>query len=422
VSEVLVASAGARVGLAAALDRLQERLALGTAAVYSAGYASIGLSLLLVSIVAEGMVSRRLPWRRSALDAYLLAFVGVFVVSGLVSPYRSVALGSTVLAVLAIYVAYGLLYRLLTRNRQLLQRFLWIWYAGGVGAAALAIFFFVVTGGPQAALPAIGPNAVGTTLLIALVMGLGLLMTVRSSLRYVTGAGVSVIVVALALTLSRGAWIGAAGGLIALYGLVWRRTAPSDAGHRPAWPLVLIVVAALAGSLAVLGGEAAVLQRKVLSIVNPWKNRERVFLARSALAIAADRPLLGSGLNTFVLIHPHPSLSADPQAARPKARVRSFAHNIFLNMAAEGGLLGLAAFVALLIRGAAAGWRWHASGQDRIFSATVLAAFAALLVHQQFDGTVLAVHTSAGLWFLLAMMMAHEPRPESRVLRPGSGS
>ncbi|MGH7752313.1 MAG: O-antigen ligase family protein, partial [Gemmatimonadales bacterium] len=193
-----------------------------------------------------------------------------------------------------------------------------------------------------------------------------------------------------------------------------------DAGRYRVWPVLLIVVAALVGSLVLLGGEAAVLQRKVLSIVNPWKNRERVFLARSALAIAADHPLVGSGLNTFVLIHPHPSLSADPQAARPRARVRSFAHNIFLNMAAEGGVLGLAAFVALLVRGAAAGWRWHAAGDDRILSATVLAAFFGLLVHQQFDGTVSAVHTSAGLWFLLAIMVANEP-PRPTALAPEGG-
>jgi O-antigen ligase len=227
----------------------------------------------------------------------------------------------------------------------------------------------------------------------------------------------------LVLTLSRGAWIGAGFGLAALLLFSWRRLTQSSPRHRHTWVVVLAVVSVLAGSISLLGGEPAVLQKKVLSIINPWRNRERLFIARSALAIAADHPLVGSGLNTFFLIHPHPSLRADALASKPKTRVQSFAHNIFLNMAAEVGLLGLAAFVAVLIRGAAAGWRWYAAaaGIDRTVSATVLAAFFGLLIHQQFDGTVSSVHISAGLWFLLAIMMANEPSPGSGVRGPGSG-
>jgi len=416
-----------RAGLSAALHRVQEWLVLGTVAVYSSGYAAIGLLLLLFSAVVEGITSRRVPWRRSALDGYLLAFVGVFVVSGLLSPYRSVAIGSAALAALTIYPAYGLLYRLVERDTGFLQPVLWTWVGGGVGAAAAAIYVFAETGGPQALLPAIGPNAVGSTLLIALVIAAGLAITGRSSRRYVAMAGVSIIVLALALTLSRGSWIGAAAGIAVLLVLSLRSAALSRAGRRRVWAaallIVLIVAAVLAVSLTFVGGEAAILQRKALSIINPWKNRERVFLARSALAMAADRPLIGSGLNTFVLLHPHPSLRADPFAPKPKRQVRSFAHNVFLNMAAEGGLLGLAAFVALLIRGGAAGWRWHvaAAGDGRTLSAAALAAYVGLLVHQQFDGTVLSVHISTGLWFLLAIMMANEPNSGPGVRGPGSG-
>jgi O-antigen ligase len=294
-----------------------------------------------------------------------------------------------------------------------------------VSAAALAAYLFVVDGGPQARLPALGPNALGSTLLIALILGIGLLLLpAKTSLRTAAGAaGVLVILLMLVRTLSRGAWIGAGFGLAALLLFSWRRLTQPSPRHRHTWVVVLAVVSVLAGSISLLGGEPAVLQKKVLSIINPWRNRERLFIARSALAIAADHPLVGSGLNTFFLIHPHPSLRADALASKPKTRVQSFAHNIFLNMAAEVGLLGLAAFVAVLIRGAAAGWRWYAAaaGIDRTVSATVLAAFFGLLIHQQFDGTVSSVHISAGLWFLLAIMMANEPSPGSGVRGPGSG-
>ena len=413
-----------RADLISTLHRLQELLVLGIAAAYSAGHAAVGLALLLVPVAAEGIMSRRLPWRRGPLDAYLLAFTMVLAVSGLLSPYRSVATGSAVLAGLTIYLAFGVSYRILTRDRRFLQVLLWIWYAGGVGAALVAVYSFVVNGGPQAAVPALGPNALGSTLAIVLVVGLGLTLSAAVRVRYAAIAGGVVIALALALTLSRGAWIGAAIGLIMLLVLARpRRSAradPADAGSRRVWPL-LALAAGVIVTLALVGGEAAVLRKKVLSIPNLFKNRERVYLARSALAIAADHPVLGSGLNTFVLIHPHPSVAAEAPAQKPRTRTQSFAHNVFLNMAAESGVLGLASFAALLIRGAAGGWRWYrgAVGRDRITSATVASAFVALLVHQQFDGTILSVHLSVGLWLLLAIMMAGEPPSRSARGTPG---
>lgn len=387
-----------------ALQRLQQWLLLGTAAVYTVGYTAVGLSLMLLAVIAEAILTRRLPWRRSALDPYLVAFVGVIILSGILSSFRSIATGSAVLAGLTIYLSYGPLYRVLQDDDdRFVFSFLWVWYAGGLAAAALAVYLFVAQRGPQAALPALGPNGLGSALLIALVLGMGLVLATRSALRYAAGGGVLLVALALALTLSRGAWIGAVAGLIALFLLSWRRRV---------WPIILIAVAVIAVSLSLMGGEAAVLRKKVFSIVSLRKNQGRLFLARSALAIAADHPLVGSGLNTFVLVHPHPSLATEAYAKKPRARVQPFAHNVFLNMAAEGGLLGLGAFVAMLIRGWIAGWRWYAasSGPHRAMSATVLAAFLGLLVHQQFDSTVLSVHIGAGLWFLLAVMMANEPR------------
>ena len=230
-------------------------------------------------------------------------------------------------------------------------------------------------------------------------------MTRRPALSALTCA------LALALTLSRGAWIGTAAGLAVFALLAWRgRTGGPEDPHpqRRVWAL-LGLAAVLVVVLAFVGGDTAKLRKKVLTIPNLFTNRERVYLARSALAIAVDHPLVGSGLNTFVLIHPHPSLADEIPSHKRRARTQSFAHNIFLNMAAEGGILGLAAFTALLVRGAAAGWRWvKAAGPGRIGAATVFAAFVALLVHQQFDGTVLSVHLSVGLWVLLAIMAAGE--------------
>lgn len=396
----------------ATLHRLQERVVLGTAAVYSAGYAAIGLGLLAMSVGAEGLALRRVPWRRGPLDVYLLAFALVMGVSGLLSPHRGVATGSAVLMALTMYIAFGVPFRILTRDGRFLSVLIRAWYAGGVGAAALALVTYAASGAPQAAVPVLGPNALASTLAVALMLGVGLVWSTASRARYAILAGTVLIALALALTLSRGAWIGAATGLVVFAIAAWRgrtRAARDPRPRRRVWAL-LGLAAVLVVALAFIGGDTAKLRKKVLTIPDLFRNRERISLARSALAIAADHPLVGSGLNTFVLLHPHPSVAAEIPAHKRRARTQSFAHNIFLNMAAEGGILGLVAFTALLARGTAAGWRWvKAAGTDRISSTAVFAAFIALLVHQQFDGTVLSVHLSVGLWFLLAIMTASEP-------------
>jgi O-antigen ligase len=84
-----------------------------------------------------------------------------------------------------------------------------------------------------------------------------------------------------------------------------------------------------------------------------------------------------------------------------------FAHNIFMNMAAEGGILGFATFVGVVIAGIYGGWRWYraaAAGLERMMAAVFLAAFVGSIVHQLFDGTLLSVHLGLGLWILLAIL------------------
>lgn len=376
------------------LDRFQRAALLITAFLFSAGYATNGLVLILAATIAEGFLTRRFPWRRSALDIFFAAFLIVFFISGWASAHRSIALGSAVLAALTIYLGYGVLYRVLTRDPGFLKPFLWAWLAGGVLAAGWATVLHKVTG-RAAFTPALGQNAVGTTLLIAVLLGLGLYLVASSWKRYAAALGAAAALVGVAVTYTRGAWLGVALGILVFFFLTelrytWRG-------------LVLLVVLGIV-SFVSLGPERSALFQRALTIPNPAMNQDRVFLFRSALLIFGDNFILGTGLNTFSLVYRNYRLPGDPNP-----EIHPFAHNIFLNMAAEGGILGLSAFSAIIVAAAALGWRWYTRSGTRshtILSASVLAAFFGMMVHQLFDGTVISVHLGTGMWFLIAILAA----------------
>lgn len=372
---------------------------LATAFLFSAGYATVGLVLLLLGVLAEGIRTRRVPWRRSPVDAALLAFGGIFIIAGLASPYRSVAVGSAVLSALTLYLGFGPMYQVLQNDHGFMKPLLWAWFAGGLVAAGWGIAVHnKLTGQGAFIAGSIDQNALGTTLLVALIMGMTVFLTTDSIRRLLVAFAVGIIASGLAVTYSRGAWIGAIMGLamfVPLGGLRRLRTL------LPLAALLVVVGVALAGA------DRAVLAERVLYTFKfspPSSSRDRVALAESAIAIFRDYPILGTGLNTFSLVQPRYHLKDYPDLA-PHA----FAHNIFLNMAAEGGILGLGAFAAVVVAAVGAGWYAYRRSQtfeERIVSSGILSAFIGLMVHQQVDGTLITVHIGAGFWLLIAIMAA----------------
>lgn len=386
------------------LLRSRRGALLVTALLFSAGYATVGLALVFLTVIVEAIRTRTLPWRRSPVDWFLLSFIAAFVISGVASSYRAMALGSAALAGLTIYIAFGPLYDQLQRDKGFLRPFLSMWVAGGIAAAVWGIILH--TPERAAFTPALGENAVGTTLLVALILSLGLLLALPAGWRYLVMGGWVLIILGLAFTYARGAWLGAATGLIAFLLLARLR-------YRSA----AIVLLLLTGGLGILFAlpESHLLLETAATIPALSRNRDRIAQAKSALAIFRDHPLVGTGLNTFTAVYPAYRLPDDPSPTSP------FAHNIFLNMAAEGGVLGLATFSATLLWSVVAAWRWRTASQagaEIMMSAAICSALLGLIVNQLFDGTVLSVHLSSGLWFLIAIVAAHGPHDR----RPHAGA
>ncbi|MBI2154998.1 MAG: O-antigen ligase family protein [Candidatus Rokubacteria bacterium] len=136
---------------------------------------------------------------------------------------------------------------------------------------------------------------------------------------------------ALVLTYTRGAWLGVLAGAAGL-ALLLRRVA---------------VVGAVGGVLvlALLLFQAGTLQDRLRSLGDPADPtfRERLYMWQSGWAIALDHPLTGVG--------PGQVKPAFPRYARPEAmkKTTSHVHNTPLQILAERGLLGLAAWLWIWI-------------------------------------------------------------------------
>jgi putative inorganic carbon (HCO3(-)) transporter len=125
---------------------------------------------------------------------------------------------------------------------------------------------------------------------------------------------------------------------------------------------------------------------------------ERLAHWQAALAMLEDRPLLGVGIGNYVPVYPAYAVPGwwDPLG---------HAHNYYLHIAAETGLLGLAAYLMLW-----AAFFWHGwntvrclSGAEQAVALGILGVLGAFAVHSLFDN--LYVHgMNMHLAILLGML------------------
>ena len=218
-------------------------------------------------------------------------------------------------------------------------------------------------------------NALGILAAIGVVSALGLLWGERRPHGRIALAGAGVLcAVALALTSSRGSWLAAAAGLTLLVGLRSRHVRR----HR-----LLAASVAAAGVLVVLLG---VLPRVSFG--------DRPAYWRVASGDAAEHVVLGSGAGSF---------DDYWRAHRPIPAFVRDAHSLYLETAAELGLVGVVLLICALGTPLIAASRL----EDRYLAATGAAAYSAFLVHAGLDWDwEMPVTTFAGLACGAALLVA----------------
>jgi O-antigen ligase len=213
-------------------------------------------------------------------------------------------------------------------------------------------------------------------------------------------------VVCLALTQQRGAWAAALVQLLLCSALAWPhwRRAPRQLRRNlvAAGGAVVVAAVVLVGS-----GSLVPLAQRVRDIESGFSSRAGLWTA--ALEMSRERPLSGWGLGSFT---PAYDLLRAGDAAEAR-RHRGTAHSLYLNVAAERGLLGLLA-LGLLLWATAAALRRPLEGEKLLALALAisLAGFLAYgLVQYMFH-----LRCIAWLFWLLLGAVATAVRPREAAI------
>ncbi|MFN8160366.1 MAG: O-antigen ligase family protein [Solirubrobacterales bacterium] len=255
------------------------------------------------------------------------------------------------------------------------------------------------------------PNVYGRYLALVIVAAAGALLWSRERRLSLLLAGlVALLWAGLVLTYSQSSFAALLAGLAVLAALRWSLR----------WTALACALAAAAsiGFVLAAGGSLKVDLSSSNTVNKDTSGRGS--LVSGGAELFTDRPVLGFGTGSFS--------AAFRKRIATRRRQVSESHTEPITVAAEGGIVGLAVYAALLVT---ALWTMTAglrrtmpglvrgpppAGAETIARATVLAMFAALLVHTM---AYAGFFSDPMTWVLLAVACALSPLPDGAEVRSG---
>ena len=211
--------------------------------------------------------------------------------------------------------------------------------------------------------------------------------------------GSLVLLAAMLFCRSRGAWL--ALGAVAIF---WFLGVGDRVLRR--WQARAIVVT-LALAIASLSGWPYVRKQ--------WQGDVRPPIWKATMSMIAARPLLGHGFGAYVAVYPQYRLP-DYFLRRKATNVTDHAHNELLEVAAEQGLVGLAATLWLWTTGVWCGLRAsrQADGPNRYAALGLLAAMLVFMLHGLVDVDLRYLPNQSLLWLLMGLLVGRGATPSDR--------
>lgn len=360
-----------------------------------------GVILALIGWIIRTIMARRCEIRGTPLNLPILFFIITLFLSIIFSPYRIEALSNidSIIRKIALYylVVCGI------RNSGTAKRLIIVLLvAAGIESGYIILQYlynFKIWGivfhdGVTKDLTQ--NRALGSALGIIFPIGFSLwLFPTPVYKRIILGVSSLLILSALLLTSTRGALLGVVLALIFI--VIWFASTYKNKKILLCLFAVVIVIPFLLPKN---------ITTRALSIFSDKTLGGRIYIWRDSLQICRDYPLFGIGHRTFEKVY-YPEYFSK-EARENKDFGHRHCHNNFLNVAVEGGILGLGAFIWLLISSFSLSFRiLKETYKDKDLFPLFLGFWGGLLVwlvEGMVDCTYLG--SSAYLfWFILGMMV-----------------
>lgn len=383
------------------------------------------LSLLLLALIGAGWLLLRWRagwvWHRTPLDAAFVLWCAAFAVAllGNLTDARRILIGVwySLLYIAIWYLLTDLLANSGHKRPAIRAALMDAALISGAVVALLGFWQAATSPNPLAARPVStlgNPNALAAYLVVLVGLAGGRLLSLRAWPGRALGL-FSLLTNGLLLlwTASRGGWLGGVAALMTV-GALWLHDRDL---LRPAHLLVWLRAQRagvrgllIAGTLSMLAGLAVMAALVLRSLNEPGRQAElRTFLWDSALTMFAEKPLTGHGLFTY-------GKGLIRLNSMPPTTPHTHAHSIPLNIAAELGLLGLA---ALLLTLGIAAWtlraNWRASAERRAERAMLIAGAGGVVgfgAHHLLDlPAMMPAVALIGLLALALTLAPVEPQP-----------
>ncbi len=242
------------------------------------------------------------------------------------------------------------------------------------------------------------------------------------------GGGALLLLAALVSSFSRGGWVGALGGGMAML-LALLPTLPHQArqhfwyggGVSTAGVVVLLVLAhvgllpdALGGRIQSITHNLRLFDVRTVQVtpVN-FAVVERMSHLQAGWDMFRENPLLGVGPGNFTPAYEgHSTFQANAYAIHPWYTSHGHAHNYYVHMAAEAGIAGLAAYLLLmvaLVRQAATTMHAARGWWPRSIAVGCCGVIGAVLVHNLFEN-LHALNMGVQLAAVWALLEGYGPR------------
>ena len=407
---VLNGSSGVKGGSVFSLSSQQRLALLATAFLFPLAGATLTLPWLLALRIFQLARERRLRWMRSPLDVPIAIFLLMAFIAGLLSPLRAVALGSWLLVGLGFAVVLQALLDTLEEKPVFIRSLQKAFTFGTLLAAIYGLIVFYTQHLDRAQLLTLGPNALGFGLMVGIFLSLPLLKE-PFPWPLISVLTLMVSSTAVIATFSRAALYGLlAGGLAYLW--LGRRKLPLRLVVAAALSLVFgfllalttpVILRALAHALNYAGfvhgpiEEPSVVRKTLQFLFSAAGNSDRLQIWQIDLRVIRHYPWFGVGLGGFRSIGSEWTVGIPGREFIPPGTPP---HSLYLNLAAEVGIPGALAFLALPFIAI-----MRALKQREAYRAAQIACMVGILAAEIRDSILMGFHMSLGFILILGMMI-----------------